>query len=102
MELPEDENFINFIEFNDLEDLGIEASDLKIETCSRFAFLTEDLHEKMRINVLLVDPYHEESEICLFRSNMVFDIEGRNTRDIMMKNIVINTGKQVKMVLQQR
>ena len=56
----------------------------------------------MRINVLLVDPYHEESEICLFRSNMVFDIEGRNTRDIMMKNIVINTGKQIKMVLQQR
>ena len=42
LQLPPDENFINFIEFYKLEDLGINPSELKIETCSKFAFLTED------------------------------------------------------------
>lgn len=52
----------------------------------------------MRINVLLVDPYHDGVEICMFRSTKVFDIKGRNTRDIMMKNIVFNTGKEIRMI----
>ena len=51
---------------------------------------------------MLVDPFHDEVEICMFRSTKVFDIAGRNTRDIVMKNIVFNTGKEIRMIQQQR
>ena len=38
--LQENESFIDFIQFNKLEDLGFNDKGLKIEACSRFAFLT--------------------------------------------------------------
>ena len=40
--LPENENFMDFIEYNKLKDLGFNEKGLKIEACSVFAFLTND------------------------------------------------------------
>ena len=40
--IQENENFVDFIEFNSLKDLGFNIKGLRVEACSRFAFLTLD------------------------------------------------------------
>ena len=66
-QIPKGYVFMDFIEFNGLDDLGFDSQDLKIEACSRFAFLT--LHERtqrMLVNIMLIDPYYDTIQIALF------------------------------------
>jgi len=62
--LPKGHTFVNFIEFNKLEDIGFFPGNLRLEPCSRFAFITLDQKDKwypvFNINFLLIDPYYED------------------------------------------
>ena len=40
--LPEGHSFVNFIDFNKLDDIGFYPGKLRLEACSRFAFITLD------------------------------------------------------------
>ena len=38
--LPEDERFVGFVDFNSFTDIGFYPENLKIECCSHFCYLT--------------------------------------------------------------
>ena len=62
--LPKDENFINFVKFNNLEDLGFKPAGLRIEACSRFAYLTTNQKSlRTYLNLLLIDPFYDNTQI---------------------------------------
>jgi hypothetical protein len=64
IEIQKDETFVNFIDFIKLEDIGFYPGKLRMEACSRIAFITLDQKDKYcpvyRMNFLLVDPYYED------------------------------------------
>ena len=71
--LEKTETFKGFVEFNSFEDLDFAPKGLKINCCSRFAFLTLDEDtQKIFVNILLVDPYYETPQILLFQSSNFF------------------------------
>ena len=41
-DLQPHEDFVDFVEFNDIKAVGLNIEKLRIETCSRFAYLTLD------------------------------------------------------------
>ena len=63
-EIPKDETFINFVNFEKLEDLGFKTGYLRIEACSRFAYLTRNEHTQYTyLNLMLIDPYYDATQI---------------------------------------
>jgi len=59
-ELPVNEEFVDFVEFNNLQDLGLNVWNMRIETCSRFAYITLNRKEmKQYLNIMLIDPYQD-------------------------------------------
>lgn len=65
--LPEEEVFVDHIEFSKLVDVGFYPGSLKIEASSRFAFLTQNKQKRQFIvNFLLVDPFYGQPQIALF------------------------------------
>jgi len=71
--LPQTETFKGFVEFNSFEDLGFVPTGLRINCCSRFAFLSLDEDtQKIFVNILLADPYYETPQILLFQSSNFF------------------------------
>ena len=87
--LPESESFVDFIEYNRLKDLGFNEKGLKIEACTVFAFLTNDkIFQRLFINILLVDPYYDQTQICLYKSKKCFIFKSPETRDIVLKSVM--------------
>ena len=101
--IAENENFVDFIEFNKLKDLGFHVKGLRIEACSRFAFLTlNKKSQRMFVNVLFVDPYYTDTEICLFKSKKSFIFDSANTKDVIVKSIMYEkAGQDLILLLQQ-
>jgi len=65
IKLPDKQTFVNFVEFNKLDDIGFYPGKLRMEACSRFAFITLD-HTNVNnpvynIYFLLVDPYYGDT-----------------------------------------
>lgn len=79
MNLPSDERFVSFVDFNSFTDIGFFPKHLRIECCSHFLFLTtsrgNDLQndQKNRLNLLLLDPFYSEIQVALFKANSYID-----------------------------
>ena len=65
IKIPDGQTFVNFVDFDKLDDIGFYPNKLRLEACSRFAFITLDqktIHNPMyNIYFLLVDPYYEDT-----------------------------------------
>ena len=62
LELAHHDQFVCWLDFNDDDDLGFYPKGLRIEACSKFAYVTFDTSKKdpvAYINILLVDPYND-------------------------------------------
>ena len=96
MELTEHEQFMCFVDFNKDEDLGFFPKGLRIECCSKFAYITENTSRKdpiFNVNVLLVDPYNDHPQIATFRSTKTVDVgldQVESGNDIVIKAIIYN------------
>lgn len=79
------------------EDLGFSSEGLRIEGCSKFAYLTINTQKKdpiANINVLLVDPYNDTPQICTFKSTKNIDLgeeQVEQDNDVVVKAIMYNT-----------
>jgi len=72
----------NYIEF--LNQVS-ESHGLRIEGCSKFAYLTVDISKKYPVcfvNILLVDPYNDVPQICTIKSSKTIDLSFREARVI--------------------
>ena len=66
-EIPPTERFVNFIDFNTFHDIGFCPNGLRIEACSKVAFLTYDKQYKRRfVNLILIDPFFDDVQMSLF------------------------------------
>ena len=87
-----EEKFVGFVQFNQFQDIGFFAEDLRIECCSHFAYLTrKDDKQKFsgnRMNLLLVDPFCPRLQAALLRSYTNFDNEIFNECDFVMNSII--------------
>ena len=100
--IPKDSNFVSFITFNNLEDLGFDEQNLKLATCSKIAFLTMNNDTKqMFVNILLIDAYEEKIQACLFKSSKGFDTNGEGLKDGVIKAIMYKSIIEIKLLLQQ-
>ena len=86
------DKFIGFVEFIDLMDIGFFPEDLRIECCSRFAYITrrEGKHStsENHLNLLLVDAFCPSLQAALFKSSTTFDNVVFNEGDFVMKSVI--------------
>ena len=83
LDLDQDEKFVCFVEFNSFQDIGFFPTNLDIECCSKFLFVTSPrMHSKDYgkgtfncLNLLLIDPYYETANVVLFKSVSFIDNE---------------------------
>ena len=76
--ISENELFVNFIEFNKLEDLGFNPKGFKIDGGSIFAFLTVLSNEEcqeLHINIICIDPFNDVTKLAVFKSKKYFEID---------------------------
>jgi hypothetical protein len=71
--IPEDERFVGFVDFNSFVDIGFYPKNLKIECCSHFTYLTTGRDQEAdqfstKLNLLLVDPFPNEIKLAIFKS----------------------------------
>ena len=55
-EIPSNEKFIDFLQFNSLADLKFNSGSTNFDACSSFLFLTQKKN-RIIVNLLLIDPY---------------------------------------------
>ena len=68
---------MGFINFSKFKELGLDETNIKIDTCSRLVYLTRSKDHttkgiKVWVNLLLVDPYGKLPHIAHFRSTKIF------------------------------
>lgn len=79
LELSPNEKFVTFVQFNRYNDIGFYPDDLNIDCCSRFYFITTkryknpDERDSTTFNLLLVDPFHSNIQVAIFRSTSYID-----------------------------
>jgi hypothetical protein len=77
--------------------MGFYSKGLRIECCSHFAFLTVGKGEstgnvqKNRINLLLMDPFYEETQVAHFRSSTSFECELQAQCDAIITSVIQST-----------
>ena len=83
------------MEYSQFEDIGFYPSNLKVEMCSNFVFLTKHCNETF-VNVLLVDPYQTPMQFAIFQSVWSFDgASGQDMhRDTIIKSLMYSTKKK--------
>ena len=92
-----DEKFVCFLEFNEFEDIGFYPKGLRIECCSHFAFLTagkgasSGFMHKNCINLVLIDPFYEQTQVDHFRSHTHYDNEMFSTNDTIVTSVIQST-----------
>ena len=88
--MKDNEIYLAHLLFKDLESVGFYPNNLFLEASSIFAFLTLDKKNKeVIINVMIVDPYHGETQIAVFQSTKRFeekDYFGKRDYDVMVRN----------------
>ena len=95
--LMPDEKFVCFVQFNQFEDIGFYPNGLRVECRSHFAFLTAGKGEfsgnitKNRINLLLIDPFYEDTQITHFKSSVFFDNEIFTESDTIAQSVIQST-----------
>jgi hypothetical protein len=97
----EEESFDGFVDYSDFKDIGIHLSNIRINTCSRFVFLTRsrnivDNKWKFWLNLLCIAPYNVNPQACFFRSSKVFYMsKNAKFEDIINKSTVFTKGSDV-------
>ena len=87
-ELPNSQQFIDFVEFMNCRDLGLNVKNTEIETWCRFAYLTINRKElKQYLNIMFIDPYQDKIQMCLFQSTSFFHAD-KDMKDILIKTII--------------
>ena len=56
----------------------------------------------MFVNVLFVDPYYTDTEICVFKSKKSFMFESLETKDVIVKSIMYEKAGQDLIILLQQ
>ena len=91
LELPSNEHFLDFLQFNRLRDLNFHSGKMNVNACSYFMFITEKKN-KLVINLMLVDPYLKNQGFMLFQSPHGFDRSfDKNNRDPLIKDEIKNS-----------
>ena len=73
-EIPNDERFTCFVNFNEIKDLGFKPYDLKMEASTSMVFITSNRKTRREaINIMIIDPYYESFQISLFQSSSYFN-----------------------------
>jgi hypothetical protein len=81
LNMDSDEKFLCFLEFNQFADIGFYPKSLRIECCSHFAYLTVGKGDsagqllKNRVNLVLCDPFYENTTVSHFKSSFFFESE---------------------------
>ena len=66
-ELPKKEKFLDFVDHNTFNDIGMVTDGLRIEASSCIPFLTLDKQRgQILLNVMMVDAYYDDPQISLF------------------------------------
>jgi len=86
--MKEGHKFKGFIEFNSYKDIGFFYEDLLIEACVKIAFVTT-CDNKVFMNLMLIDPYHEETQFALFTSSHIIKLENFQEDDLIEKIVAI-------------
>lgn len=76
----DDESFDGFVAYSHFKDVGIYLSNIKIDTSSRFVFLTRSREMengvwRFWLNLLVVSPFSINPQACFFRSSKVFKMD---------------------------
>ena len=85
---------MTFVQFNRYEDIGFFPTGLRVECCSSFAFLTAGAGSNAgdpqhnRINLVLIDPFFQRTQMALFKSSTYFDNEVFEAADTLVKSVV--------------
>lgn len=92
----EQEQFMGFLDIQDLKSIGFDDSFLSIGTCSKFVYLTSSInkvggdHKKdfltIWLNILLVDSFNRIPEVTHFKSSKIFKItfdKNKNSLDLL-------------------
>ena len=94
LKLPAGERFVSFLQFNRYEDIGFFPTGLRVECCSSFAFLTAGAGAKSgdveynRMNLVLIDPFYERTQVAHFKSSTYYDNEVFEAGDTLVKSVV--------------
>ena len=85
---------MTFVQFNRYEDIGFFPTGLRVECCSSFAFLTAGAGSNAgdpqynRLNLVLIDPFFQRTQMALFKSSTYFDNEVFEAADTLVKSVV--------------
>jgi hypothetical protein len=89
--LEQDERFLGFIEFNSFEDIGFYPTNLAIECCTSFLYMTtskvksRSAKNTNKIYLMMIDPYCKEIEAVRFTSSQYFDNQATGREDFVVK-----------------
>ena len=79
----------------------LKAAGITVSTGVYFVYLTENRKTKKSIiNIMVVDPFYDEVQICLFKSTSFFLKEKTEARlnNEIIKSVVYNNGSEIKLV----
>ena len=64
-ELPVNEKFVDFLNYNSLNSIRFNQPKINIDVCSHIVFLTKK-RKRFIVNVMLIDPYLKKEAFMLF------------------------------------
>lgn len=79
MDIEKDERFLGFVEFGSFDDIGFFPTNLKIECCTSFMYMTTTKQKSRsakssnRLYVMMIDPYYKTIEVVRFKSTLYFE-----------------------------
>jgi hypothetical protein len=97
IDLEPDERFLGFVEFNSFGDIGFYPTNLNIECCTSFLYMTTSKVKSRspkktnKIYLMMIDPYYKEIEVVRFMSSQFFDTTVTAQEDYIVKQVIQNS-----------
>jgi hypothetical protein len=85
------------VEFNSFEDIGFYPTNLTIECCSSFMYMTTTMEKSRsarasnKLYLMMIDPYYKEIEVVRFKSALYFEHQIKSQEDFVVKQIIQNS-----------
>ena len=99
LEIPPEERFLSFVQFNKFMDIGFYPDLLNVECCAHVCYMTAGINSmnngSNRIYLLLIDPLYPEVHALLFKSLSVFDNEVLDGNDTILRTVAQCTASRV-------
>jgi hypothetical protein len=99
LEIPPEERFLSFVQFNKFMDIGFYPDLLNVECCAHICYMTAGINSmnngSNRIYLLLIDPLYPEVHALLFKSLSVFDNEVLDGNDTILRTVAQCTASRV-------